>query len=149
MNPDEIDLTEAGYIYLVSNTPLFLIRRLQEESSVYSLRERCSGEELYQGIVSALEKEPESSVEAVRPFAYLIALRSQNSPELFFQAAELRSEYHPWFKTAARLLEATFVPNVNTILFATTTTEFGQSSNVGISKTNIGEPESEAQTCSG
>jgi hypothetical protein len=149
MNPDEIDLTEAGYTYLISNTPLFLIRRLQDEPSVPLLQEECSGEDLYSGLARALGKEPESSAEAVRPFAYLIALRNQESPDTFFRAAELRSEFHPWFKTAARLLEATYVPNVNTTLLVPNFPEIGQFSNAEVPISNVGKPANEAQTCSG
>jgi hypothetical protein len=147
VTPDEIDLTEAGYTYLISNTPLFLIRRLQEEPSVQLLRENCSSQELYSEIVHALEKEPESSVEAVRPFVYLIALRGQSSPELFSQAAALRSEYYPWFKTAALMLEATFVPNVNSILFVPTTPEMSQLSNAGTPIMDIGTKKNKVLAC--
>jgi hypothetical protein len=113
MKPNDVDLSEAGKIYLVANTPLFLTRRLQDDSSVDVLRRSCSGEDLYEGIVESLQFAPGDSVEAVRPFAYLIALRGQESPELFLKAARMRSDYHPWFKTVARALEATFVPHVN------------------------------------
>jgi hypothetical protein len=113
MKPDEIDLSETGNTYLIANTPLFLANRLQADSSVEALSRFCSSEDLYAGVLQALEKIPESPVDAVRPFAYLIALRRKDSPEIFSKAAALSSVHHPWYKTVARALEATFIPHVN------------------------------------
>lgn len=113
MKPSDVDLSEAGSVYLIANTPLFLARRLQTDPSADLLSRSCSGEDLYAGIVEALQKDPENSIEAVRPFMYLIALRGQDSPGLFFRAAELHSPRHPWYTTVARVLEATFIPQVN------------------------------------
>jgi len=113
MKPSEVDLSEAGNTYLIANTPLFLARRLQADSSTAVLSRSCSGEDLYAGILDALQGNPENPVDAVRPFVYLIALRGQGSPNLFFKAAELRSQSHPWYSTVARVLEATFIPQVN------------------------------------
>jgi len=113
MKPSEVDLSEAGNTYLISNTPLFLARRLQADSSVEALGRLCSGEDLYAAIVESLAVNPENSIEAVRPFVYLVALRNQGSPELFSKAAELRSHFHPWYTIVARALEVTFIPQVN------------------------------------
>jgi hypothetical protein len=113
MKPSEVDLSEAGNTYLIANTPLFLARRLQTDSSADLLSRLCSCEDLYAGIVDALQKDPENSIDAVRPFMYLIALRGQETPDLFFKAAELHSRRHPWYTTVARVLEATFIPQVN------------------------------------
>lgn len=117
MKPDEVDLSEAGNTYLIANTPLFLASRLQSDSSVEVLSRFCSSDDLYSGVFQALQKIPESPTDAVRPFAYLIALRRKDSPEMFSKAAGLSSVYHPWFKTVARALEATFIPHVNESIF--------------------------------
>jgi hypothetical protein len=119
MKPEEINLTETANIYLVANTPIFLIRRLQADSSVFALAQLCSASDLYDGIVTSLTRSPENSIEAVRPFAFLVALRIQNCPELFYRAAELPAPHLPWFSTVARMLGVTFLPNANVTMTVT------------------------------
>lgn len=118
MNLAGVDLTEAGNTYLIANTPLFLLRRLQEDPAPDLLAQYFSSEELLSDLRRTLDESPENPVQAVRPFVYLLALRYQAlrgmlSAESFFEAARLPSQFHPWYATVARTLEATFVPQVN------------------------------------
>ena len=118
MKPDDIDLTEAGNIYLIANTPLFLMRRLQEDPAPDLLSRNFTSEEVLVDLRRVLEESPEDPVQAVRPFVYLLALRNQalrggSSADIFFVAARLTSHFHPWYATVARTLETTFVPQVN------------------------------------
>jgi hypothetical protein len=146
MKPSEVDLSEAGNLYLIANTPTFLVRRLQSDSSVEVLSKSCKSDDLYGELEDALQADPADTVAAVRPFAYLLALRNQNSSELFSKAAGLRSPYHPWYPIATQLLVASFIPFVNecvlvrpenpTILqssVSTTPSEFSNSESLWVS----------------
>jgi len=147
MKPEEINLTETANIYLVANTPIFLIRRLQADPSVFALAQRCEAQDLYDSIVSSLAKSPENPVEAVRPFAFLVALRIQNSAELFYRAAELPAPHLPWFSTVARMLGVTFVPNANVSMTVTRLPTLTYTSGSATSKIGAGILEDEALAC--
>jgi hypothetical protein len=147
MKPEQINLTETANIYLIANTPIFLIRRLQADSSVYALAQLCTASDLYDAIVSSLAKPPEDPIEAVRPFAFLVALRIQNCAQLFYKAAELPAPHLPWFSTVARMLGVTFVPNANVTMTVTpppSLTDFSGSTTRTVAS---GVVEVEALTC--
>jgi hypothetical protein len=148
VKPEEIDLSETANIYMIANTPLFLIRRLQADSSVAALSLHCGTNDLYSGIESALSASPENPVEAVRPFAYLIALRNHNDPDMFFKASELRAPYLSWYPTVARMLAVTFIPNTNVTLFATPAPRVIQFSGHGNSASEGVAVEDDSLSCS-
>jgi hypothetical protein len=110
MSPTDIDLTEAGLVYAVSNTPLFLVRKLQNDQAVHALSERCSGEEIVDALRSAVAKEPDDPQEAVRPYAYLVALWYKPELDHLLQVASLRTPSYCWFAYIASALIQTFSP---------------------------------------
>ena len=148
MKPEEVNLTDTANIYLIANTPIFLIRRLQADPSVYALAQLCAPLDLYAGIASSLAKSPNNPIEAVRPFAFLVALRIQNCAELFYRAAELPAPSLPWFPTVARMLGVTFVPNANVTMTVTPAPSLNYFSGPTAAAAGSGVVEDETLACS-
>ncbi len=110
MHPNTIDLTDASVVYAVSNTPLFLVRKLQSDPAVHALSRECSGEEIVEAIRAAVAHEPADSQEAVRPYAYLVALWYKSSPEYLTEAQAVRAPEYSWFSYIASALLQMFNP---------------------------------------
>ncbi len=110
MNPKNLDLTDAALTYAVSNTPLFLVRKLQSDPAVHALAEECSGEEIVEAIRAAVSHEPADPQEAVRPYAYLVALWYKPSQEYLSEARTVQAPDYPWFPYIVSALQQTFSP---------------------------------------
>ena len=110
MNSDDFDLTEAASVYAVSNTPLFLVRKLQSDPIVHEIAESCSGEEIIEALRVAAATEPKSVNEAVRPYAYLVALWYKPELEHLLEAERIPAPNYLWFAYIASALVQTFSP---------------------------------------
>lgn len=110
MNPNDFDLTDASLVYAVSNTPLFLVRKLQADPVVRAIGEGCSGEEIIQALRAAVATEPQDARQAVRPYAYLVALWYKPELDHLLEAAKTPAPHHSWFTYIASALIATFSP---------------------------------------
>lgn len=107
MNLDDLDLAQASRIYGVANTPLFLLRKLQGDQSVRSIADRYTGEDILETLRPLLNTEPANAVEAVRPYALLVALWFKPEVEHLREAAQLHS-VHGWYSYASAVLLETF-----------------------------------------
>lgn len=110
MNPDDFDLTEAASVYAVSNTPLFLVRKLQADPAVRALGDGCSGEEIVEALRVAVTTEPQDAQEAVRPYVYLVALWYKPELEHLLEARRIAAPQYLWFAYIASVLIQTFSP---------------------------------------
>jgi hypothetical protein len=114
MNPDSFDLNAAARVYGIANTPPFLVRKLQVDPVVRETSEKCSAEEILDALRSAVEKdamrEPMTPVEAVRPYAYLVALWFKPEISHLREAAKIPASSYRWFDTIAELCIETFSP---------------------------------------
>jgi hypothetical protein len=110
MNLNDVNLTPASRAYAIANTPLFVVRKLQEDPSVQTLGRECPGEDILASLQAATLARPENPVEAVKPYALLVALWFK--PELGYlqEAARIRAQFHPWFGYIAEALISTFSP---------------------------------------
>jgi hypothetical protein len=114
MNPDNFDLNAAARVYGIANTPPFLMRKLQVDPVVREISEKCSPEEILDALRSAVEKdamrEPMTPVDAVRPYAYLVALWFKPEVAHLREAAKILAPSYRWFDTIAELCIQTFSP---------------------------------------
>jgi hypothetical protein len=110
MNPSDFDLTGASRVYGVANTPLFLVRKLQADPAVRALGERCAGQEIIAALRQVLCAEPMNPVDAVRPYAFLVALWFKPEIEHLKEAARLQGGSFTWYSLIAEALLSTFSP---------------------------------------
>jgi hypothetical protein len=110
MNVNELDLTQAARAYGVANTPPFLVRKLQGDPAVRQLGATGSAEEILRALRSAASVEPNSAVEAVRPYALLVALWFAPTIDSLQDARKIPATAYRWYDYVAQLLIETFSP---------------------------------------
>lgn len=110
MNVNDFDLTQASRAYGVANTPPFLVRKLQADPGVRSLAETCKAEDILAALRSAVTSEPGNAVDAVRPYALLVALWFKPEVEHLKEAAKIPATSYRWFAYIAELLIQSFSP---------------------------------------
>ena len=111
MNVNDIDLSRPARVFLISNTPLFLLSKLQEDVNVLSLSQSVPGSEIFEALKEALRKEPQDLKDRVRPYVYLVALWLQSDPKFLEKTRELEPNYaDDWFDFARQVLIQTYRP---------------------------------------
>jgi len=107
----DANLKSAAQIYAISNTPTFLIRRLQEDPVIFEMAKSFSGEQISEELHRATEHNPYTLLDYVRPYAYLAALSKLPSLEYLRQADVSRlSEKWRWLPYAKDMLVSTYSP---------------------------------------
>jgi hypothetical protein len=108
MNPNDVDLSQARYVYGIANTPLFLVRKLQDDPAIRRLGAECSGEQLVDALRLIAAREPASAAEAVRPYAFLVALWFNPKMEYLKEASNIQTPFFKWYGYIAQVLLETF-----------------------------------------
>lgn len=108
MNPNDANLSQASYVYGIANTPLFLVRKLQDDPAIRALGAECSGEQLVDALRLIAAREPASAVEAVRPYAFLVALWFNPKIEYLKEASNIQTLVYKWYAYIAQVLLETF-----------------------------------------
>lgn len=104
-----IDLTQAGEIFAVANTPLFLLRKLRESQAVSEAKE-ADEKEILESLQDALKQEQNTLTEAVRPYVYLVALSQKENDTALKEAAKYDSLSWHWYSLLAQRLLEEFSP---------------------------------------
>jgi hypothetical protein len=104
------DFQNAEMAFLLSNTPLFLLRKLRSDPVVAEIAHDLSGKELFDALHKAAQQEPKNIVEAVVPYVYLVALSVKGDFALLKQASDVRAPYSRWFKHISEFLLQSFIP---------------------------------------
>jgi hypothetical protein len=110
MNPKDFELTQASHIYGIANTPPFLVRKLQADTAVRAIGEDCPTDKILEELRASVVSEPESPMDAVRPYALLVALWFKPGIEHLKEAAQIQAPAYRWFSDIAELLIQTFSP---------------------------------------
>jgi hypothetical protein len=110
MKPNEFDLSQASRVYGVANTPPFLVRKLQTDPALLAMGENCGPEEIMSALRAAVAAEPATSVDAVRPYALLVALWFKPEIEHLKEAAKIQAPEYRWYSYVAELLIQSFSP---------------------------------------
>lgn len=106
----DFDLTQASQIYGIANTPLFLIRKLQSDATIKELADSLPGPDIVTAIGAAISKRPANPVEAVLPYALLVALWFKPQIDDLQQAAKFSAPGFSWFQFIANVLMEKFSP---------------------------------------
>jgi hypothetical protein len=97
-SPREADLTNAGNVFAVANTPLFLLRKLRFDPVVQELSRRFTGQELLQALRASVIENPSDLAEAVRPYVYLTALSLMPSDEALRETSSICAPFYDWLE---------------------------------------------------
>ncbi len=114
---EHIQLPSAESAYFVSNTPLYLLRKLREDPVVAALATSATGEELLYALRKAAREEPSSIAERVRPFVLLVALAMKDDIRRLREATTVQlPSANEWFDYIRRVLIETYRPTIHTTL---------------------------------
>jgi len=110
MNLQDFDLTGASESYLLANTHLFLISRLQDDPVVQNLSRNFSSGEIRGVLRTSIQKGPDSLEEAVWPYILLVAIFLSGNFSDLQEAAGLPSAKLKWYGLVAATLLASAPP---------------------------------------
>jgi len=110
MNVNELDLTQASRAYGVANTPSFLVRKLQADAGIRALGQTCSAQDILAALRASVAVEADSPVDAVRPYALLVALWFKQEIEHLKEASKISAPEYRWFPVVSELLIQNFSP---------------------------------------
>jgi hypothetical protein len=106
----EANLQEAAQAYAVANTPLFLIRRLQEDPVVQEIATSFTGEQILAEQHNSLAHAPDSLLDYARPYVYLVALSKQQDSRHLRAVETAGTESWRWFPYMKEVLLETYSP---------------------------------------
>jgi hypothetical protein len=98
-----VDMSEASAIFEVSNTPLFLLRKLNKIHATRSASEADSVE-LLNALRTSLAQTPDSIANEVRPYVYLVALSKKQDASALREASQLDASHFGWYRIIAQHL---------------------------------------------
>lgn len=114
---DEAHLARAASDYAVANTPLFLIRKLREDPVVHEISNSFRDEEILAAFRQAVEVEPQTAEDYVRPYVFLVALALKPRDICLRAAAQVpHMEKWDWLEYVQRVLVASYVPTISETL---------------------------------
>jgi hypothetical protein len=107
----DVDLKNAQAAFAVANTPLFLVRKLQEDPTVRALANKVRGDELLRELEMSAQRKPQTIREAVIPYVCLVALSFYDNASYLRRSISIRLEYEDyWFDYIRRVLIQTYRP---------------------------------------
>lgn len=112
----DIDLTGATQSFGLANTPFFLLRKLKGDPAVTEIGTGFSEDEILKALRTALDGDPTEPSNAVRPYAYLVALWQKPRPDSLRTAVTLRADKWGWYRQIALALLETYSPISTQIL---------------------------------
>jgi hypothetical protein len=107
----DADLQQAQANFAVANTPLFLVRKLQEDPAVRLLARQVNPNLLLEELRKSVQKRPETLRESVIPYVCLVALWFNNDATFLENAVSVKPAYSDdWFDYIRSVLIKTFRP---------------------------------------
>lgn len=115
---NEANLANAAQMYAVANTPLFLIRKLREDSAVFEIAASFDGAAIVEELKNVLQRDPQTPEDYVRPYVYIAALAQKSEDRFLRQAFSLPGhEKWDWYEyVAGALLEMYMATKIQTVL---------------------------------
>lgn len=108
----DANLTSAAQVYAISNTPIFLMRRLQEDPTIFDLS-RFPGEQIAEEFRLAIAKPPSTLLDFVKPYAFLAALSKLPTIEFLKKIDVENVEHWRWLAYAKQILLTTYSPPIS------------------------------------
>lgn len=110
MKFQDFDLSQASESYLLANTPLFLIRKLQTDPIVQDISRSFSSKDILDALKISLRRYPSSIEEAVWPYLLVTALFLNGNTSDLQEAAGLTATNSKWYNYVAATLLARSSP---------------------------------------
>jgi hypothetical protein len=111
-----VDLSAAEQAFFVSNSPLFLLRKLMEDAAVGEIARTHSADDLLSKLREAATAEPVSLKERVWPFVLLVALALKSDVDALQKTTDIRlRDGADWFDYIRDVLMDTYRPTVTTV----------------------------------
>jgi hypothetical protein len=111
---NEISFTEAEHTFAVANTPLYLIRKLRQDLTIYEISRSFSGDQILAELDSALRVKPASLADYVRPFVCLVALWHKPEDKYLKMSPQIPNATEgDWYNYVRRVLIETYSPTIN------------------------------------
>ena len=108
---DDFDLSQAQANYAVANTPLFLLRKLQEDETIKAISQKLSGLQILRELEQAVGHRPENLLQAVLPYVCLAALWMKPDASFLQSTTRITPSYNDdWFRYARHALIQTYRP---------------------------------------
>jgi hypothetical protein len=105
-----VNLDNAAASFAIASVPLFLLRKLQADAGPIAISSKPQPSEILDELEEALKIKPRSLIEAVEPYALLVALTYKRDLSLLKRAAGLRALHHDWYTYLANVLVKTYDP---------------------------------------
>jgi hypothetical protein len=110
------DLYQAEAIFAISNTPLFLMRKLRYDPAVLKIAREHSGVEILQSLHELSGRTPENEHDWVLPYVLLVALSLKDDLSPLREAEKITIDYTDWYKYIARFLIESIIPTDRPII---------------------------------
>jgi hypothetical protein len=108
---DRVDLKQACRYFAVANTPLFLVRKLRSDPTVFDVSRSFSSEEIVGHIRDIMSRDPETVFDHAAPYAFLVALSLKPDDRgLKLTMTVPVSEKWGWFGYIRDVLLETYIP---------------------------------------
>jgi hypothetical protein len=108
MNLADYNLKGARRSFSVANTPLFLIRKLKEDSIAEEISNKYGIDEILDVLRATTSVIPKTLDEFVSPYLLLVCLWKKTDVRGLTEAAEISAPYLSWYKCVCETLLATF-----------------------------------------
>jgi hypothetical protein len=108
---DNISLSLAERDFLVANTPMFLVRKLQANSSIRRIGAEMSSEDILSALRDVAQRKPETLRDEVMPYALLVALFEKRDFNALRSSTLISANWHHrWFDYIRTALIQLFQP---------------------------------------
>jgi hypothetical protein len=107
-NIEEAKLIQACETFAVANTPIYLVRKLRMDQEVFEIGRTFSSDDILAAIRRAIQADPADLLNAVRPYAYLVALSMKPEIKGLQEAEKIEVKPWRWYKFISNYLLETW-----------------------------------------
>lgn len=94
----------------ISQAPLFLLRKLQQDPTVDEIARSCSGKAILEELKKSIRRKPRLLKSAAKPYALLVALSRNPEFRYLKEAAEFEAPHAIWYSRIAQTLVGAYRP---------------------------------------
>jgi hypothetical protein len=109
-----IMLDAAEGFVAVANTPIFLARRLREDSAVKTAHQIHGANAIFAALESISKKKPATLADVAEAYLYLVALSFDNELSWLRRARAISNPYIKWYGSVADYLLTLVTPTITT-----------------------------------
>jgi hypothetical protein len=102
-----IDMRSAVEVFMVSNTPLFLLRKLKALPVINEIK-KLPERELMSELRKALKRKPTIVEDYVLPYLFLISIAEKGNAATLAKALSLPAPHHSWYAIVGDAIAKSF-----------------------------------------